>query len=606
MQDQFEDGRYLLEEMPGDFAANAARLIAEATGETEEEKKELTIKLSLKVAVAFLLCLIGVVSTLAQSQYVHSVLLNNGAPVLREYVNPYVDPAMFPIVAVGKFSNASQLVDDIVTVDASGNISCLANNSDGTFSSPIVTSAIPISALPITASRVVTLPNSTSMLLLADNAGLNGNAGTSDLIELTFSGCKPTVAIDRGFQQGPINSIDQTGWVTFPVCFETQLGLPGLATESANNLCATQYWGGPFAFPSDAFHPLGVLYPGAAVIVGKFGAAAPVTFAFASVFGGGGNQIALSGEYFLGFIQTADGNIVAASSTNNQLFLDQVSLIDGDPAITSIGTYNLAGNPVGLVTGNFWNDTENGDLAVAAGNQVTIFTYVGAAGHPLWSLAETLTASGQICAIDAGSLVQNGSDIVVQVGAQAEVFSSQSFTELAPPPDPTPDPTPTPDPSLAVSPSSQTISAGASTSYGVTTQNFQTSPTLTVTCSIPLGSCAIVGGQVVATTTAPKTSGAIPVINPWTNLWQAPSLIILLFVAVYLMPKPKRLTLATACVLVLAGCNGGGSKSAITPTPSPTPTPTVIPGTPSGTYIIVVNATSGSVTTSATASLQVK
>lgn len=620
----------------------------------------------MKSTVLFFSLFLGVA---VSAQTVHSVLPNNGAAVLRDYINPESAVVQRDIVAVGKFSTAAQTVDDIVTVDGSGNISCLTNNNDGTFSAPVSKFILPpplpgsSSALPITAVRVVSIPGSTDLLLLASNAGLDGNAGTSTLTQLNFSGCVPTIS-NQNFNQGPILFISDAPVVlTLPVCSEIMLSAPTAnPIPGVNTFCATQFWPGPFSFSSN-------VYQDAAVIVQKFGAAGPATFSFI-VNGGQTNQTPLEGDYFLAFIKTADGNIVAVSSTGNQLFLDEISIVNGEPGITSVGTYTLADNPVGMVVGNFWNDTQNSDIAIAAGNEITVLTYTGAAGRPVWSLVETLTASGPIGAISTGSLVPNGSDIVVQVGGNAEVFSAVSFTEVVPPPLPPPPPPP-----VTFTLSVQMVGAPGNVAQTPAGESFPSGTVVTLTATAGSGStfsqwsggCS--GSQLTCTVTlaadttilatftaAPTPSlavappsatvsagnsasfaltpqnftstptltascvipkGACSIVSGqlvvtttapstvmifpfnWYRLPWAPMLLTVL-VLFSIYLAPSRRTIRVGAAVACCILLVGCSVSGSSPTPQP------VPGTPSGTYTITVSATSGSTVVTSNASLKVQ
>jgi hypothetical protein len=395
---------------------------------------------------------------------------------------------------------------------------------------------------------------------------------------------------------------------------------------------------------------------------------APAVFNLVDSNFGLGNWTNLEGQFFLGWV-FSPGGIVAVSATGSQVFFDLVSMTAGQPAITNVGAFTLSAPPVGnIILGNFWNDTEGNDICIANGSEIAVFSYVGTGSAPLWSLVDTLTASGSIGAITTGSLVVNGSDVVVQTANGAEVFSSHAFTGGAPPPPPpttytlsvsssgpgtlsqTPTgtsfssgtpvtltavpsagaslsswsgacagagaaltcdlvitsnlvveatfTTPAPTPSLAVAPPTQTVSAGTGATYAVTPQNFSATPTLTATCSIPKGACSVVGGNLVATTTASSTSSAPTHMNWYRVLPGTGALLAALCLFSLLIPfKPRRrLTLATLGLLMLAGC-GSGSKSAAPPT--------TILGTPAGAYTITVTATSGSTVITSQATLNV-
>src|ERR1700689_564306 len=60
---------------------------------------------------------------------------------------------------VGKFSSANQTLSDIAVVDGSGNINCLRNNGDGTFSA-FVNSAVGVQ--PLASATLLNFGNGTN------------------------------------------------------------------------------------------------------------------------------------------------------------------------------------------------------------------------------------------------------------------------------------------------------------------------------------------------------------------------------------------------------------------------------------------------------------
>jgi hypothetical protein len=256
----------------------------------------------------------------------------------------------------------------------------------------------------------------------------------------------------------------------------------------------------------------------------------------------------------VGDLSSVGDEIIAQEGSNAEIF----SLSGAFTQVAAQYTLSVSTSGPGTVQQN-----PNG-TSFSSGTSVTLQA-VPDAGASLTSWSGACTGASLTCVV---TMTQNE--------------SVQAIFATTPPP-------PSPTPSLAVAPPAATVQAGNSASYAVTPQNFSTAPTLSASCSIPKGSCSIVGGQLVATTTAPTTS-AIPVAFDWYRLPWAPMLLaVLVLMSFYLVPPaPKRRTLAVglaaaSCFLLMA-C-GGGSHTA---TPA---SPQTIPGTPSGTYSITVVAT---------------
>lgn len=407
-----------------------------------------------RTTVLFFLVLVSAVTARAQSYAVVSDLPNNGSAAVLSYVGNVT--SYHSTVLLGHFSKVGQTADDISTLDANGNFSCLQNNN-GTFSAPVVTPATPSGSTP-TAVKLFSATDATTAtdsiwIAAASTAG-------SSLIRLTnFVNCVPVVS------GGSLPNVAPSVINFFSDVFTSPAvlgigGTPGnvvLATSSSSQVWMLSSTGGTYANVDDSFFMGGTYavpgpfnevacsscpnYVWAIVTVEPQSSNSPAPFAMVSDTAGSlgrGNFVDLEGQNFLGFIFTPDKNIVAVSATGNQVFFDAVSLITSQPTIQNVGTFTLSANPAGLVRGNFANNTQYSDVAVANGNQIAILTYVGAAGTPAWSLAQTLQASGTIQAVATGSLSSTGNEIVAQIGSNAEVFSTVvSFTELPPPPTPT-------------------------------------------------------------------------------------------------------------------------------------------------------------------------
>jgi hypothetical protein len=162
--------------------------------------------------------------------------------------------------------------------------------------------------------------------------------------------------------------------------------------------------------------------------------------------------------------------------------------------------------------------------------------------------------------------------------------------------------------SLAATPSSQTLSAGASTSYTVTisrTAGFADNLTFSVT-GLPAAATASFGPNPTSgnsSTMTVTTTAAHAQTAPWPTLWLPPAnfsvrawplAAICLLVMVLLAARdrsrrhiPRWVFAAGAFVVLLSiGCGGGSAP----------PPPPLQPGTPPGTYTITMTATSSNST----------
>jgi hypothetical protein len=157
--------------------------------------------------------------------------------------------------------------------------------------------------------------------------------------------------------------------------------------------------------------------------------------------------------------------------------------------------------------------------------------------------------------------------------------------------------------SPAVTPSqpSQSGTAGSSFTFQINTSGFSVQPTLSATCSIPQGNCAISGTELVVTTTARSSSLIrVPSLVPNT-LWRSPSssierfgLMFIFGVGIFLALASRRTRRIVGTVALvgglalLAACGGGNGGG---PQPS---------GTPANTYPVVVKAVAGAQTATST------
>jgi hypothetical protein len=110
---------------------------------------------------------------------------------------------------------------------------------------------------------------------------------------------------------------------------------------------------------------------------------------------------------------------------------------------------------------------------------------------------------------------------------------------------------------------------------------------LMATCTIPKGTCAVSGGILTVTTTAPSTSELHTI--PWT--W--PLGIALLALA----SLPRRTRKTALCVAALAICGACGASTKSVP-------PATVAGTPQGSYNIEVAAAGSTATGSAGLTIQ--
>jgi hypothetical protein len=135
-----------------------------------------------------------------------------------------------------------------------------------------------------------------------------------------------------------------------------------------------------------------------------------------------------------------------------------------------------------------------------------------------------------------------------------------------------------------ISPATATGTPGRMFTFTLTTANFGKAPTLMADCSkIPATTCAIQGAMLSVQTSKPSSSTPafvfkFPPIAPF-------GLLGMVFGIFVIRKRAARLTLALACLGLLTAC--GGHVSGALPG---NPGPIVNPGTPSGTYMIVISA----------------
>lgn len=150
----------------------------------------------------------------------------------------------------------------------------------------------------------------------------------------------------------------------------------------------------------------------------------------------------------------------------------------------------------------------------------------------------------------------------------------------------------TANPALVIPQGQQSGAAGNTFTFQINETGFTTQPTLTASCSIPNGACSISGTTLTVTTSA-RSSSFVPIRFPTLPVGLMLTLAILMFgVSPHARRAFRRATLVGGLTL-LAACGGGG-------------TVTQNNGTPAGTYVVTVHATSGSQTATTTVSVIVQ
>jgi Divergent InlB B-repeat domain len=148
-------------------------------------------------------------------------------------------------------------------------------------------------------------------------------------------------------------------------------------------------------------------------------------------------------------------------------------------------------------------------------------------------------------------------------------------------------------PKISITPQNQSGSAGQSFTYAIAETGFATAPQLTATCAIPKATCTLSGMVLTVATSAPTTG----YLHPMSLLW---FLAVCILSAAYLRPKRRprlrlrvrRTALVVGMLGALAACGGTGPTAKVTQ-------PTAVPGTPNGSYSIIVGANGSAATASA-------
>jgi hypothetical protein len=552
--------------------------------------------------IVFAILFLTLTPSLWAQSFVKSTLPINSSPVLQQ-ATAY-GSVNNSVLLVGKFSSPSQSLQDIVSIDAEGNIECLQNNNDGTFNPPIV-SATGI-ALPLNIARKANFAGP-SASPLTDSIIL-GNASTVAIV--TMSNCGVTSI-------APISTANE---VVSNVVSVTDLipdlinGHPGLLLSTTDTLytfdlvtnVATILFE-PVPPPIPGEPPFTPLTLGAEALQGgdfSLGGTVPYQFALvqippnardssSSFFLGdtsGGSltvttsPVDLSGVQFSRFVLTPSG--MAAFSWENcptcdeaEIFIDRITVnSQNQPSSTPITDLDLPGVPVGFAAGNFLG---NGvDIAVAltvnqtVSNNIFLLNYIPG-GTPQWQQSDALlNAGGPISAIDHGALASDGDFIATIVNSNVVVFGPSTISEVgAAPPE---------GPMITLTPTGQTGSAGTTFTYQLNETNFLTVPTLTISCPIPMATCSVNGTSLIVTTTAQTSS--IP-LGPISVL-----LIGGILMVGYRKRGRYRGFVLAGSLLMLAACGSGASPSVKPVVPPPTPPPSAM-GTPSGTYTIEISAT---------------
>jgi hypothetical protein len=582
------------------------------------------------------LLLLSACSAGAQT-FTRSSLPINAAPILQQ--TTAYGTVNNSVLLVGKFSSPGQALNDIASVDSSGSIECLQNNSDGTFSAPVI-SPVGLS-LPVSVARRITVSGA-AFIVIGGQASLQ----LFSLLNCSVTGSTPinlaNVVSVSDVIPGLVNGdagfllLTQTGLFTFDTVTNVidEATIPPAPPIPGNPPATPSSIGGEYiqagSFGNYQFSlvqiPPNSGSPSSSFIVGDVTAG---NLTLANAFQD------FSGAQLMGFIFTSSG-IAAGSWTNcstcneAQIFLDSVVFdSQAQASVTPITSFDLPGVPEGLAIGNFLGDET--DIAIATNVNQTVsnnvFWYRYLSGStPTWSpYASNINAGGPISAIDHG-ILSAGSDFVVTiVGANAVVFGPTAVTEqgAAPPPAP----------SITITPANQSGPAGTTFTYQFNLANFLTVPTLSISCPVPVGTCTNDGTSLIVTTSAPSSS-TTPMMVPTTPMVtmssftlmsvlssvHSPSVMMMATIVVMIMVavigkmlvrvSARKLVkgLAFAGVLIcLSSCGSSVSPSA-KPTPPVAPPPVTSPpasgGTPSGTYTIQISAVGSQATASVQLTIQ--
>jgi 6-phosphogluconolactonase len=144
---------------------------------------------------------------------------------------------------------------------------------------------------------------------------------------------------------------------------------------------------------------------------------------------------------------------------------------------------------------------------------------------------------------------------------------------------------PTAGPTITATPASAAGSAGQAFAFMLTTANFGKAPTLMADCSkIPATTCMIQGATLSVQTSKPSSSTPATIFKlPSITLFEG--LLTVAFGLFIIRKRAARLSLALACLGFLTAC-GGHTSGALPGNPGPV----LNPGTPSGTFQIVISA----------------
>ena len=142
-----------------------------------------------------------------------------------------------------------------------------------------------------------------------------------------------------------------------------------------------------------------------------------------------------------------------------------------------------------------------------------------------------------------------------------------------------------PAPAVTATPPALSTTSGGTATAQIAFSNFATTPTITASCQIPAGVCAIQNNSELVVTTTPRSSTIAPTVRRFDWPWSA-NVLLVAMVVMMMAPRRRRIALALAGAIILAACGGGGAP--------------VVTGTPAGSYKVVVTGTAGSVSQSVT------
>jgi hypothetical protein len=211
-------------------------------------------------------------------------------------------------------------------------------------------------------------------------------------------------------------------------------------------------------------------------------------------------------------------------------------------------------------------------------NNIFLLNYIPGE-TPQWQQSDALlNAGGPISAINHGAFASNGDFIATIVNSNVVIFGPTVVSEVgAPAPA---------GPMITITPVSQTGAAGTTFTYQISETGFLTVPTLAIKCDVPMGTCSISGTNLTVTNTAPSTSTPALVFPSVSAGVRGLMLLTALLIGIVAVQRRNgRLSVALVGIVLMAGC-GGKVMGALGPSPGPV----VNPGTPAGTYTIIVSA----------------